>query len=89
MRFTSTLDYNANFSIATSVGDGTTTITGTKVMTGIAVDDVVSAANLNAAETYTEELELNLIDIVVTDVDADVITACSTRPTRPSRPPRY
>ena len=39
-------------------------------MTGTAVNDAPTATNLSAAETYTEDTALNLIDIVVTDVDS-------------------
>ena len=76
--FNPTLNYNANFSIATSVDDGTTTISGDKTMTGTAVDDAPTATNLNAAETYTEDTPLNLIDIVITEVDGDAVTATLT-----------
>ncbi len=51
--FTPTLNYNASFTIATSVDDGVSTVTGSKAMTGTAVDDAPTATNLNAAETYT------------------------------------
>ena len=64
-------NYNSNFTIATSVDDGVAApITGTKNMTGTAVNDAPTATNLNAAETYTEDTALNLTDIVVSDVDS-------------------
>ena len=47
-------------------------------MTGIAVNDPPVATNLSAAETYTEDTPLNLIDIVVSDVDSPDVTASLT-----------
>ena len=45
-----------NFTIATSVSDGVApAVTGSKAMTGIAVNDAPTATNLTAAETYTED----------------------------------
>ncbi len=50
--FNPTLNYNAAFSIATSVDDGVNpAVTGSKAMTGTAVDDAPTATNMNAAET--------------------------------------
>ena len=71
LTFTPSLNYNSDFTIATSVDDGVAApITGTKTMTGTAVNDAPTASNLNAAETYTEDTPLNLTDIVVSDVDS-------------------
>ena len=53
-------------------------VTGTKAMTGTAVNDAPTATNLSAAETYTEDTPLNLIDIVVSDVDSANVTATLT-----------
>src|SRR4029077_14930163 len=54
LTFTPALNYNSNFTIATSVDDGVAAaITGVKNMTGTAVDDAPVATNLNAGETYT------------------------------------
>ena len=77
--FTPAANYNSNFTIATSVSDGVTAaITGSKTMTGIAVNDAPTASNLSAAETYTEDTALNLIDIVASDVDSASITVTLT-----------
>ena len=38
----------------------------------------LSATNLSAAETYTEDTSLNLVDIVVTDTDSSTVTATLT-----------
>ena len=76
--FTPSLNFNGNFSIATLVSDGTTTLTGNKVVTGIAVNDAPTATNLNAAQTYTEDTPLNLTDIVVSDVDSANVIATLT-----------
>src|SRR5206468_1789408 len=77
--FNPTLNFNANFSIATSVSDGVAAaVTGSKAMTGIAVNDPPTATNLSAPETYTEDTALNLTDIVVSDVDSATVTATLT-----------
>lgn len=72
-------NFNASFSIATSVSDGVASaLTGNKTMTGIAVNDPPTASNLSAAETYTEDTSLNLVDIVASDVDSGSLTATLT-----------
>jgi hypothetical protein len=77
--FTPALNYNSNFTIATSVDDGVAApITGVKSVTGIAVNDAPLATNLNAAETYTEDTPLNLTNIVISDVDSANVTATLT-----------
>lgn len=77
--FSPSLNYNSNFSIATSVTDGIAApITGTKLFTGSAVNDTPSATNLNAAETFIEDNTLNLSDIVVTDADNTTTTVTLT-----------
>ncbi len=79
LTFTPATNFNSGFTIATSVSDGTApALTGSKTMTGTAVNDAPTATNLSAAETYTEETALNLIDIVVTDVDSANVTATLT-----------
>ena len=40
LTFTPTLNFNSNFTIATSISDGSLSVTGTKSMTGTAVNDV-------------------------------------------------
>jgi hypothetical protein len=42
------------------------------------VNDAPTATNLSAAESYTEDTPLNLIDIVVSDVDSANVTATLT-----------
>ena len=79
MTFTPAANFNGNFSIATSVSDGVApAITGTKAFTGTAVNAAPMATNLSAAESYTEDTPLNLIDIVVSDVDSANVTATLT-----------
>ena len=53
-------------------------ITGTKAMTGTAVNDAPTASNSRAPESYTEDTPLNLTDIVVSDVDSATVTATLT-----------
>src|SRR6185295_14492280 len=77
--FNPALNYNSNFTIATSVSDGVApAVTGVKAMTGIPINDAPTATNLSAGETYTEDTALNLIDIVVSDADSANVTATLT-----------
>lgn len=77
--FTPTGNFNSNFTIATSVTDGIeAALTGTKAVTGVAVNDPPTATNLSAAEVYTEDTALNLTDIVASDVDSATVTATLT-----------
>ena len=77
--FTPAANFNSNFTIATSVSDGVAApITGTKAMTGVAVNDAPTATNLSAPETYTEDTALDLTDIVVSDVDSANVTVTLT-----------
>ena len=79
LTFTPALNYNSNFTIATSVDDGVAApITGAKNMTGTAVNDAPTASNLSTAESYTEDTPLDLANIVVSDVDSANVTATLT-----------
>ncbi len=79
LTFTPALDFNGSFTIATSVSDTVApALTGSKAITGIAVNDPPSASNLSAAETYTEDTALNLVDIVVGDVDGPTASVSLT-----------
>lgn len=72
-------NFNGAFSIATRVTDGIApALTGSKAMTGIAVDDPPAASNLSAAESYVEDVALNLSNIVVTDLDEGLVQATLT-----------
>src|SRR5439155_1116767 len=65
----------------TSSNGGTTaysTATDTASLTINAVNDPPEATNLSAAETYTEDTPLNLINIVVSDVDNATLTVTLT-----------
>ncbi|MBF0178920.1 MAG: hypothetical protein HQM03_02710, partial [Magnetococcales bacterium] len=73
--FVPAANHDQSFTIATSVGDGTTTITGTKNMTVTAINDAPTATYLNEAQTYTEDTPLPLTPIVITDVDSANVTA--------------
>ena len=52
--------------------------TQTVTLTVTAVNDAPTATNLSAAETYTEDTALNLINIVASDVDSANVTATLT-----------
>ncbi len=76
--FTPASNYNSDFSIDVNISDGDNTITGTKDITGVVVNDAPIASNLSAAETYVEDTALNLINIVISDVDTSTVTATLT-----------
>ena len=79
LTFTPATNFNASFTMATSVSDGVAApVTGSKTMTGTAVNNPPTATNLSAAETYTEDVALNLTDIVVTDGDSANVTVTVT-----------
>ncbi len=54
------------------------TASDTASLTVTPVNDDPTATNLSAAETYTEDTPLNLINIVVTDIDSPIVTAVLT-----------
>src|SRR5262249_42026340 len=73
--FTPSLNYNSNFTIATSVDDGVAApVTGVKSITGVAVDDAPIATNINTGESYVEDTPFNLTPIGVADVDSPSLT---------------
>jgi Ca2+-binding RTX toxin-like protein len=77
--FNPALNFNADFTVATSVSDGEApALTGSKTFTGTPVNDAPTATDLNTAETYTEDTPLNLTDIVVADVDSANVTVTLT-----------
>jgi hypothetical protein len=77
--FTPAANFNGNFTIATSVSDGVApAVTGSKVFTGVAVNDAPMATNLSTPETYTEDAPLNLTDIGVSDIDSANVTVTLT-----------
>jgi hypothetical protein len=79
--FNPALNFNGSFTLATSVSDGVApAVTGSKAFTGIAVNDAPTASNLSAAESYTEDTTLNLIDIVAADVDSANLTVTLNTP---------
>src|SRR5437660_1259359 len=77
--FNPALNFNSNFTIATSISDGAapaiTEIRRTHVSTAVTWP---TPTPLTAAKTYTEDTALNLIDIVASDVDSATITATLT-----------
>ncbi|MFW5439425.1 MAG: LamG-like jellyroll fold domain-containing protein, partial [Methylophilaceae bacterium] len=63
-------DFNGIDSFTYEISDGNSgTDTAVVTINVTPVNDAPTATNLSAAETYTEDTPLNLIDIVVTDVD--------------------
>jgi|GEM_PF-2920496 len=72
-------DYAGPDSFTFQAHDGTADSNlATVSMTVTPVNDPPTATNLSAAETYTEDTPLNLIDIVVSDVDSPHVTATLT-----------
>jgi hypothetical protein len=78
LTFVPTSNFNSSFTITTNVSDGYSAVTGTKAVAGVAVNDAPAATNLSAAESYTEDTALNLVDIVVSDIDSPNVTATLT-----------
>ena len=80
LTFTPSLNYNSNFSIATSVDDGVApAITGSKAMTGTAVNDAPTASPVTLAP-IAEDSGARLITQAellanANDVDGDALTA--------------
>ncbi len=76
---TSDTPTTSNRSITVVTNDGAiNSATQTVTLTVAAVNDAPTATNLSAAETYTEDTALNLINIVASDVDSANITATLT-----------
>src|SRR5438477_525584 len=77
--FNPALNFNSNFTIATSVSDGVApAIKIGRASCRERVNNAPTATTLSAEETYTEDTTLNLIDIVASDVDSANITATLT-----------
>ena len=61
LTFTPAANFNGSFTIATSVSDGVApATTGSKALTGTAVNDAPTATNLSTPDDYTEDTPLNL-----------------------------
>src|SRR3989442_11856355 len=65
--FTPTLNYNSNFTIATSVSDGVAAVTGSENITRTAANKAPPPPNLRAAAASTTENGPNLTHPVVSD----------------------
>ena len=66
--------YNVQVTV-TDNGTGSLTDVQAIAVTVTNVNESPMATNLNAAESYTEDIALNLINIVITDVDSANVTA--------------
>ena len=78
LSFTPATNFNGSFTLTTNIGDGSSSVSGSKTFTGTAVNDAPTATALNTAEIYTEDTTLNLTDIVVSDIDSTTLTAILT-----------
>src|SRR5262249_16918401 len=77
--FTPALDVTASLTIATSVSDDEAPpITGVQALTGVVVKDAPTGPNLSEAQGYTEDVPVDLADIVAADVDSPSLTATLT-----------
>lgn len=70
LTFAPTANFNSNFNIATSVSDGISTITGSKAMTGIAVNDAPETAA--GSGLGAEDAALIAVSLSGSDVDGTV-----------------
>lgn len=70
LRFVPNANVNTDFSIDVDISDGTTSISGTKLISGTPVNDAPTASNLFAAEQYVEDTSLNLLNLVIADIDS-------------------
>ncbi len=72
-------NFNSNFMLAASISDGiASAINGSKLFSGIAVNDAPTGTNLSTAESYTQGVPLNLANIVINDVDSTAVVATLT-----------
>ena len=70
---------STTFQFTATDNNGASDVTpATATINVAAVNDPPAATNLSAAETYTEDTPLNLVDIVVSDVDGGSITVTLT-----------
>ena len=76
--YTAKADFTGTDTVDYTVTDGTLSDVGTLTLTVTAVNDAPTATNLSAAETYTEDTPLNLVDIVAADVDTASLTVTLT-----------
>ncbi|HEX5087257.1 MAG TPA: Ig-like domain-containing protein [Nocardioides sp.] len=77
--YTPAADYNGPAQLTiTSTDAATASDTDTVAISVTPVNDAPTATNLSAAETYTEDTPLDLVDIVISDVDSTDATATLT-----------
>ncbi len=69
---------SATDSFEYTIDDGSGTATATATITVLGTNDAPQATKLNTAESYTEDIALNLTDIVVTDADDTDVTVTLT-----------
>ncbi len=67
-----------SFTLNVNVSDGMNPMSVAVTINLTDVNEPPTATNLSAAEAYTEDVPLNLIDIVVSDVDSPTVTATLT-----------
>ena len=73
LTFTPTLNYNSNFTIATSIDDGVAAaLTGTKTLAGIAINDAPAITSGTTATTIAENTVATTVLYTATATDVDV-----------------
>ncbi|WP_445372870.1 putative Ig domain-containing protein [Methylomonas sp. HW2-6] len=76
LTFTPASNFNSNFTIATSISDGVlAAVTGTKAMTGVAVNDAPVFSNLNGSPTFIENGSAVVLDADVSLFDSELSVA--------------
>jgi Ca2+-binding RTX toxin-like protein len=69
LTFTPSANYNGSFTVATSVSDGISTVTGSKSFTGIAVNDAPTASNKTLTTNANTAKVFAISDFNFSDVD--------------------
>ena len=73
--FVPALNRNTNFSIATSISDGTVAVTGSKAFTGIFVNDAPAGADRAVTVIEDTPATITPATFAITDVDANALSA--------------
>ncbi len=72
LTFTPAANFNSSFTISTSINDGTATLTGSKAMTGTAVNDAPVFSGLDNTPTFIENGSAVVLDSNVTVSDVEM-----------------
>ena len=67
-----------NRTLTFTLFNGTPSGTATRAINITAINDPPTASNLSVAETFTEDFQINLTDVVITDNDSPTVSASLT-----------